>query len=109
MKNMDIEKKKEFSKRISESQKENFRTGRKIHAWVGKKHSQETKDKISKNHILKGHSVGSKNVMFGKTHNAASREKISNSNKNILKPWLRNLNGKFFSEKNQVDFIYRLS
>lgn len=100
----------EVGKKISEAQKFRFKNGA-IHPWTGRKHSQETKNKISKNHLENEISKGSNNPMFGKTHSAVAREKISqkvtesflNGNISFYK------GGNHFSTKLQKLIYYRSS
>ena len=46
--------------------------------WVGKKHSEESKNKISESRM--GKFLGSANPFFGKTHSAESLDKMSKAN-----------------------------
>lgn len=55
----------EARKKISETNKKLFRTGERIHPLLGKYHSNETKEKISKHHLESGCFVGENNPMYG--------------------------------------------
>lgn len=98
----------EVGKKISKAQKFRFENGA-IHPWIGRKHSQETKNKISKNHLENELNKGSKNPMFGKTHSKEIREKISEK---ITKSFLEGKipfykGGKYFSTKLNKEIYYR--
>jgi hypothetical protein len=64
----DDEYRKEFSKKLSESNKKQFLDGRRerkrFYDWSGKTHTDETKKKISE--IRKGTGVGEKNSVYGR-------------------------------------------
>jgi len=73
----------ETRKKMSESHKgEN-------NYFYGKRHSQETIDKMSD--LKKGKYIGNENPMFGKNHSQETKNKISNSNK-----------GKYVGDKNPM-------
>lgn len=105
--NMDKEK---ASKKSSETTKRMYADGSLIHPWVGRKHSEKTKIKIS----LKqgdGRNRGENNPMYGKTHTKEVREQMSIRISEHLgpRPWLRNKTGKFYSNKNNAEYIFRSS
>lgn len=64
----DDEYRKEFSKKLSESNKKQFLDGKRekksFYSWVGKTHTDETKKKISE--VRKGTEVGEKNSVYGR-------------------------------------------
>lgn len=64
----DVEYKKQHIERVSERFKKLHREGKiKYGTFTGKKHSEETKKKISQSHKLNGSGVGRKNSQYGTT------------------------------------------
>lgn len=98
-----------MGRKISATQKETFASGKRIHSWLGRNHSDETKAKISKQHT--GKYAGALNPMYGKTHSPDACAKISEavSKNNCIKPWLRNKSGHFNSTKTGLTGIFRSS
>lgn len=64
-------------KKISETKKRQFSSGEVKHSWLGRRHSQKTKDKISQVRIEKKLSLGENNPMFGKKHTRETKEVMS--------------------------------
>jgi hypothetical protein len=98
-----------MGKKISATHKKDFASGKRIHPWIGRNHSEETKKRISEQHT--GKYAGSLNPMYGKTHSPDARAKISEavSKNNCIKPWLRNKTGHFESAKTGLTGIFRSS
>lgn len=71
--------KEAVAKKISMTHKRQFATGERTHGWIGRKHTEATKEKISEVRIKNGLGVGEKNGMYGRGHTPASREKMSNT------------------------------
>jgi len=100
------------NKKISETKKRDFASGKVIHSWAGKKHSQETKDKISKTMIENKLRVGEKNGMYGRSHTKETREKISKTRSEKIvngeyNSWFSK--GTHFSSKLNKEVHYRSS
>lgn len=70
---------KETRDRLSQIIKNNFRSGKVKHPMLGKHLSAEAKNIISQK--LKGRFVGSKNPFYGKTHSPEVRQILSKANK----------------------------
>jgi hypothetical protein len=86
------------------------------HPRYGKKHSLETKEKISKHHKETGCLKGEKNPMYGKTHSIEIRQKMSEIVSSQMVAGKRRAYGKNFHEKGYVyseklgtDVFYRSS
>lgn len=80
----------------------------KLSCMKGKKHSKETREKMSASHIIVGKSealkktrsnnaTGKKNPFFGKKHTEDSRKKMSDSLKGRTSPWT----GKTFTDEHK--------
>lgn len=63
--------------KISETQKDQFSSGKRIHSFLGKNLTDEHKENISKTRIENGSAAGENNPMFGKHHSNKTREKQS--------------------------------
>ena len=101
-----------IKEKISNTKKNNYKSGKIVHPWVGRNHSEETKQKISRHHIENKTFNGENNPMYGKNHTNNTKEKISYTRvNNILNgnyhDWF--LKGKFKSIKNNKEYIYRSS
>jgi len=70
----------EWRKKLSESKSGDKWTGNK-NPFYGKRHSKETKEKISAIH--KGKQTGKDNPFYGKKHNKKSKELIGNKNRGV--------------------------
>ncbi len=84
----DEEFKQKHSKVLSDRTKEGFVNGvykNFKYDWTGKKHSEATKQKISKTRKERGCGIGEKNSMFGKKHSEETKKKISESMKKLNK------------------------
>jgi hypothetical protein len=99
-------------KKISATKKRQFATGEVIHYWVGKKHTEVTKKKISETRIKNELAIGENNGMYGRGHTLASREKMSDTRtKKILNGeyagWFKK--GIHYSAKLKKEVHYRSS
>lgn len=95
---------KEAQKKARVSYKEGLASGRIVHSWIGKHHSEESKQKISRHHIETGSHRGERNAMFGKKHSDESRSAMSDTR---TKKWIE---GKYKSYgKNNHDTGNRFS
>ena len=74
---------------------DDWKTGKRQHPFVGRHHTQSTKDKISRHHIETECVSGEKNGMFGRNHTPEAREKMSIAQTEMIlngtrKPYGRN-------------------
>ena len=113
--------------KISETKKEQYASGEVVHSWLGKSHSEDTKNKISETRIENGSAAGDRNPMYGKTGSSSpifgikrSRKTKELMSKVKAQNWLDgkydgiDLNtsykrGHYFSEKMQKNLYYRSS
>ena len=100
------------SKRVGRRLKEAYASGRLIHPFKGRKHTQKTKDKISRYHIENGTSKGKNNPMYGKKHTAKTKEKISKTRAERIingdyASWFHK--GTHFSKKLNKGVVFRSS
>lgn len=63
--------------KISETIKNQFDSGERIHQFKGKRLTEEHKQRISEERIVKGSAAGKNNPMYGKSHSINTKEKIS--------------------------------
>jgi len=106
----------EKKQRSMEKLWDDWRTGERDHPMLGKKHTNESKQKISDHHIETGCALGERNGMWGRKHTAESREKMSIGQarsyvNETRKPYGRNghRTGKYTSAKMNVNMHYRSS
>ena len=79
-----------------EQLQEDWQTGERVHPWVGREHSQATKELISRRHVESGHGVGEKNWMFGRNHTPEAREKMSIAQSKMILNGTRKTYGRNF-------------
>lgn len=63
--------------KISETIKNQFASGERIHAFTGKSLTKQHKQRISEERIRKGSGAGKNNPMYGKNHSIKTKEQIS--------------------------------
>ena len=86
-------------------------SGELQHPWVGKKHSNESIQKMKESH--KGIASGEKNGMFGKTHSEDTRQKMSDAKTQLILDGklivygTRNKKGWYESTKTKNRYFYR--
>jgi len=101
----------ETIKKQSESLRESYKSGKVIPNFLGKHLSEDAKKKISDKN--KGKRLGKENAFFGKKHTAETKSRLSAlaaiRAANGYKPFKFFKNGIFFSNKNQKDIIFRSS
>ena len=113
--------------KISETKKQQYVSGDVLHPWLGKTHSEETKQKISTARIESGASKGENNPMYGKLGKANPNYGLTRSEqtKELMadiksSQWLdgkyNGVNfksfykkGKYFSNKLNKEVFYRSS
>jgi len=104
---------KECAEKISKTKKEKFESGELVHPWIGKNHTQKTKNKISKarNKYYETHD----GYWKGKKLSEESKEKMSETRTrkwingeydHIKKSWAK---GKHYSKKSGRKMVYRSS
>lgn len=98
--------------KISKKIKEGYSSGRIQHPFLGKNHSEETKNKISKHHLENKTFSGAKNPMYGKKHTKESRERMSKTRtEKILNGeysgWFSK--GSYYSKKMKREIPFRSS
>lgn len=99
-------------KKISKTLKEDFAFGKRIHPWIGRTHTTETKQLSSRTHKERKNNIGVNNPMHGKNHSKESREKMSRTRtRKILNgdyaSWFKK--GVYHSIKSNKDVVYRSS
>lgn len=63
--------------KVSKTIKNQFVSGERVHPFTGKRLSEQHKQRISEERIIKGSAAGKNNPMYGKNHLTSTREKIS--------------------------------
>lgn len=96
--------KKEFSEKVSKGLKQHYKEN--IHPWVGKNHSEETKDKTRKTRKERGLDQPEKNPMYNKNHTVDTKEKMSKIVSERLKNGKLSRSGDFYSNKNNCNINY---
>lgn len=101
----------ETIKKQSESLRESYKSGKVVPSFLGKHLSEDVKKKISKKKM--GKKLGSENAFFGKKHTDETKSKLSSlaaaRMTNGYNPYKFFKNGIFFSNKNQKDIVFRSS
>lgn len=101
----------ETIKKQSATLKQSYKSGKIVHPMLGKHLTDIAKKKISEK--KKGKRLGKENHFFGKKHTAETKSKMSSlaatRMSNGYKPYKFFKNGIFFSNKNQKNIVYRSS
>jgi hypothetical protein len=98
--------------KISETIKNQFASGERIHPFMGKILTEQHKQRISEERIIKGSAAGKHNPMFGKNHSIKTKEQISETRSNRMvngdyKTWF--CKGTYYSLKINKNINYKSS
>ncbi len=109
-KNLTEEKSKEKSLKMSKSLKQHYKEN--DHPWIGKNHSEVTKDKTRKTRKERGLDQPEKNPMFGKKHSTETKEAISKTRSERIVAgdyslWFKK--GNYFSTKLNRELTFQSS
>lgn len=98
--------------KISKTLIDGYADGSIKHGFIGKKHSEEAKNKIRETRDSLGLNLPEKNPMFGKNHSKETKEKISNTRSEKIvngeyNGWFKK--GNYFSTKLNREIYYQSS